>query len=62
MEMAITILAWGFIDAVITDILSETKNQKKVKWLRVSIGLIVAVTVGAEIWHLLDFARGVFRV
>lgn len=62
MEMAITILGWGIIDAIITDVLSESGNQKKVKWLRVSIGLIVAVTVGAEIWHLLDFARAVFHV
>lgn len=57
MEIAFTILGMGVIDAIITQVLKDTKNQNKVILLRVSMYIAVSLMVGPEIFHLFDYAR-----
>jgi hypothetical protein len=57
--MAFTILGMGVIDAVITQILKDTKNANKVILLRVSMYAAAAFMVVPEIFKFMNFARSV---
>lgn len=60
MEMAFTILGLGAVDAIITGILREAKQQNKIIFVRVSMYLTVAVIVLVEVVDLFRYVRGVF--
>lgn len=62
MEIAFTILGLGALDAVITGVLRESKQQNKVMFVRISMYLTVSIIVLVEVSKLLAYARGVFGV
>lgn len=62
MEIAFTILGLGALDAVITGVLKETKQQNKIIFVRISMYLTVSIIVLVEVSKLINYARAVFGV
>ena len=62
MEMAFTILGMGAVDAVVTQILKDTKQQNKVVFVRISMYLTVALMSLHEVVDLFRHCRAVFGV
>ena len=60
--MAFTLLGMGVIDAVISQILKDTKNANKVILLRVSMYAAAALMVVPELLKFLDYAKMVLLV
>lgn len=58
-EVAFTILGMGIVDAVITQILKDSKNQNKVTVLRVSMYVSTALLVIPELLHFMKYAKAV---
>ncbi|OCT12655.1 hypothetical protein A8709_33130 [Paenibacillus pectinilyticus] len=62
MEIAFTILGLGALDAVITGVLKEAKQQNKIIFVRISMYLTVAIIVLVEVSKLINYARMVFGI
>lgn len=62
MEIAFTILGLGALDAVITGVLKESRQQNKVIFVRISMYVTVAIIVLVEVSKLINYARAVFGV
>jgi hypothetical protein len=62
MEIALTILGLGALDAIVTGILREAKQQNKIVFVRISMYLTVAIIVLVEVSKLLHYVRGVFGI
>lgn len=57
METIFTIFGIAVADAIVSQILSDTKNQNKVIWLKVSTTVLTMFVVGKELFHFLDVLR-----
>ena len=62
MEIAFTILGLGALDAIVSGILKEAKQQNKIVFVRISMYLTVAIIVLVEVSKLINFARAVCGV
>lgn len=62
MEIAFTILGLGALDAIVSGILKEAKQQNKIVFVRISMYLTVAVIVLHEVSKLLHYTRAVFGI
>ncbi|WP_239632974.1 hypothetical protein [Paenibacillus sp. H1-7] len=62
MEMAFTILGMGAVDAVVTQVLREAKQQNKVIFVRVSMYLTVALMSLREVVELFHHCKVVFGI
>lgn len=62
MEIAFTILGLGALDAIITGVLKEAKQQNKIIFVRISMYLTVAIIVLVEVSKLINYARVVFGI
>lgn len=62
MEIAFTILGLGALDAIISGILKEAKQQNKIIFVRISMYLTVAIIVLVEVSKLINYARVVFGI
>lgn len=62
MEIAFTILGLGALDAIITGVLKESKQQNKIIFVRISMYVTVAIIVLVEVSKLLHYAKGVFGI
>ena len=62
MEIAFTILGLGALDAIISGVLKEAKQQNKIIFVRISMYLTVAIIVLVEVSKLINYARVVFGI
>lgn len=62
MEIALTILGLGALDAIVSGVLKEAKQQNKIIFVRISMYLTVAIIVLVEVSKLINYARVVFGI
>ncbi|MDQ0873811.1 hypothetical protein QFZ77_002470 [Paenibacillus sp. V4I3] len=62
MEIAFTILGLGALDAIISGVLKEAKQQNKIIFVRISMYVTVAIIVLVEVSKLINYARVVFGI
>lgn len=62
MEIAFTILGLGALDAIVTGVLREAKQQNKIMFVRISMYVTVAIIVLVEVSKMINYARVVFGI